>query len=137
MGQVNLILSAAPRISANHISAYDLKGQNIGQRSYTISATSPHLILPRAPTLLQILACIPTFRERSAITSRQQDILAIKSSQCDIAIHQYKRLSIIMASRVMVPFLVAMMLLTGVCNTLLSKYQVCIIFGPNSDAPSY
>ena len=29
-----------------------------------------------------------------------------------------------MASRVMVPFLVAMMLLTGVCNTLLSKYQV-------------
>ncbi|KAL6713359.1 hypothetical protein ACLMJK_008824 [Lecanora helva] len=28
-----------------------------------------------------------------------------------------------MANRVMVPFLVAMMLLTGVCNTLLSKYQ--------------
>ncbi|KAL9125140.1 MAG: hypothetical protein Q9217_005607 [Psora testacea] len=28
-----------------------------------------------------------------------------------------------MASKVMVPFLVAMMLLTGVCNTLLSKYQ--------------
>lgn len=25
----------------------------------------------------------------------------------------------------MIPFLVAMMLLTGVCNTLLSKYQVC------------
>ena len=24
----------------------------------------------------------------------------------------------------MIPFLVAMMLLTGVCNTLLSKYQV-------------
>ena len=31
---------------------------------------------------------------------------------------------IIMANQVMVPFLVAMMLLTGVCNTLLSKYQV-------------
>ncbi|KAL8757070.1 MAG: hypothetical protein Q9184_004311, partial [Pyrenodesmia sp. 2 TL-2023] len=28
-----------------------------------------------------------------------------------------------MASKAMVPFLVAMMLLTGVCNTLLSKYQ--------------
>jgi hypothetical protein len=28
-----------------------------------------------------------------------------------------------MASKVVVPFLVAMMLLTGVCNTLLSKYQ--------------
>lgn len=25
----------------------------------------------------------------------------------------------------MIPFLVAMMLFTGVCNTLLSKYQVC------------
>ena len=34
-----------------------------------------------------------------------------------------------MASRVMIHFLVAMMLLTGVCNTLLSKYQVCIIPG--------
>ena len=29
-----------------------------------------------------------------------------------------------MAKQVMIPFLVAMMLLTGVCNTLLSKYQV-------------
>ncbi len=29
-----------------------------------------------------------------------------------------------MASRAAVPFLVAMMLLTGVCNTLLTKYQV-------------
>ena len=29
-----------------------------------------------------------------------------------------------MANQVMIPFLVAMMLLTGVCNTLLSKYQV-------------
>ncbi|KAL8898129.1 MAG: hypothetical protein Q9207_006861 [Kuettlingeria erythrocarpa] len=30
-----------------------------------------------------------------------------------------------MSSKAMIPFLVAMMLLTGVCNTLLSKYQVC------------
>lgn len=29
-----------------------------------------------------------------------------------------------MTSRAAVPFLVAMMLLTGVCNTLLTKYQV-------------
>jgi hypothetical protein len=29
-----------------------------------------------------------------------------------------------MAVNAMVPFLVAMMLLTGVCNTLLTKYQV-------------
>lgn len=29
-----------------------------------------------------------------------------------------------MASKAMIPFLVAMMLLTGVCNTLLTKYQV-------------
>lgn len=28
-------------------------------------------------------------------------------------------------SRGTVPFLVAMMLLTGVCNTLVTKYQVC------------
>jgi len=32
-----------------------------------------------------------------------------------------------MANGVAVPFLVGMMLLTGVCNTLLSKYQVCAI----------
>lgn len=29
-----------------------------------------------------------------------------------------------MASRAMIPFLVGMMLFTGVCNTLLTKYQV-------------
>lgn len=29
-----------------------------------------------------------------------------------------------MASRAAIPFLVAMMLFTGVCNTLLTKYQV-------------
>lgn len=29
-----------------------------------------------------------------------------------------------MPKQVIIPFLVAMMLLTGVCNTLLSKYQV-------------
>lgn len=29
-----------------------------------------------------------------------------------------------MSSRAAVPFLVAMMLVTGVCNTLLTKYQV-------------
>lgn len=29
-----------------------------------------------------------------------------------------------MAVKAVVPFLVAMMLLTGVCNTLLTKYQV-------------
>jgi hypothetical protein len=29
-----------------------------------------------------------------------------------------------MASRAMIPFLIAMMLLTGVCNTLFTKYQV-------------
>jgi hypothetical protein len=31
-----------------------------------------------------------------------------------------------MASRNMIPFLVSMMLLTGVCNTLLTKYQVSL-----------
>jgi len=30
-----------------------------------------------------------------------------------------------MASKALIPFLVTMMLVTGVCNTLLSKYQVC------------
>lgn len=29
-----------------------------------------------------------------------------------------------MATKAVIPFLVAMMLLTGVCNTLLTKYQV-------------
>lgn len=29
-----------------------------------------------------------------------------------------------MASKAVIPFLVGMMLLTGVCNTLLTKYQV-------------
>ena len=33
-----------------------------------------------------------------------------------------------MASRTAIPFLVGMMLLTGVCNTLLTKYQVCLKF---------
>jgi hypothetical protein len=32
-----------------------------------------------------------------------------------------------MASRAAIPFLVTMMLLTGVCNTLLTKYQVIIL----------
>lgn len=31
-----------------------------------------------------------------------------------------------MASKAMVPLLVGMMLLTGVCNTLLTKYQVSL-----------
>lgn len=31
----------------------------------------------------------------------------------------------IMPARAIIPFLVAMMLVTGVCNTLLTKYQVC------------
>ena len=35
-----------------------------------------------------------------------------------------------MASKVVIPFLVAMMLVTGVCNTLLSKYQVAISASP-------
>jgi len=30
-----------------------------------------------------------------------------------------------MSTKGFIPFLVAMMLLTGVCNTLLTKYQVC------------
>lgn len=34
------------------------------------------------------------------------------------------RLVLAMASRAAIPFLVAMMLVTGVCNTLLTKYQV-------------
>lgn len=32
--------------------------------------------------------------------------------------------SLAMASKAVIPFLVAMMILTGVCNTLLTKYQV-------------
>lgn len=35
-----------------------------------------------------------------------------------------------MASKPFVPVLVAMMLLTGVCNTLLTKYQVGVFFCP-------
>jgi hypothetical protein len=31
-----------------------------------------------------------------------------------------------MAPKALVPLLVTMMLVTGVCNTLLTKYQVCI-----------
>ena len=34
-----------------------------------------------------------------------------------------------MANKAVIPFLVAMMLLTGVCNTLLSKYQVRPVTG--------
>lgn len=34
--------------------------------------------------------------------------------------------TLIMANKAVIPFLVAMMLLTGVCNTLLTKYQVCL-----------
>jgi len=30
-----------------------------------------------------------------------------------------------MAQKYLIPFLVAMMLVTGVCNTILTKYQVC------------
>lgn len=33
-----------------------------------------------------------------------------------------------MSTRGFIPFLVAMMLLTGVCNTLLTKYQVRIVW---------
>lgn len=40
-----------------------------------------------------------------------------------------------MASQAAVPFLVAMMLLTGVCNTLLGKYQVRKIL-PQTSLPS-
>lgn len=36
-----------------------------------------------------------------------------------------------MASKAVIPFLVGMMLLTGVCNTLLTKYQVRTIPSPN------
>ncbi|KAF1843034.1 MFS general substrate transporter [Cucurbitaria berberidis CBS 394.84] len=45
------------------------------------------------------------------------------------------RLTLVMAVKAAVPFLVAMMLLTGVCNTLLTKYQdmQCV---NNCDAPS-
>jgi hypothetical protein len=32
-----------------------------------------------------------------------------------------------MSTKGFIPFLVAMMLLTGVCNTLLTKYQVCLL----------
>jgi hypothetical protein len=32
-----------------------------------------------------------------------------------------------MSAKGFIPFLVAMMLLTGVCNTLLTKYQVCLL----------
>jgi hypothetical protein len=32
-----------------------------------------------------------------------------------------------MAFKALIPFLVAMMLVTGVCNTLLTKYQVCCL----------
>lgn len=31
----------------------------------------------------------------------------------------------IIPARAVIPFLVGMMLFTGVCNTLLTKYQVC------------
>jgi hypothetical protein len=39
-----------------------------------------------------------------------------------------------MANRALIPVLVTMMLVTGVCNTILNKYQVClaICFFPQS-----
>lgn len=36
----------------------------------------------------------------------------------------YQADSLMMASKYLIPFLIAMMLVTGVCNTLLTKYQV-------------
>lgn len=40
-----------------------------------------------------------------------------------------------MESRGLIPFLVAMMLLTGVCNTLLTKYQVRTPAASHSSSP--
>ena len=36
-----------------------------------------------------------------------------------------------MVSRALIPVLVTMMLVTGVCNTLLTKYQVCSCLSGN------
>lgn len=43
-----------------------------------------------------------------------------------------------MATKAMIPFLVGMMLLTGVCNTLLTKYQVRTLnaFPPSPSSPT-
>ncbi|KAF2857649.1 hypothetical protein K470DRAFT_260587 [Piedraia hortae CBS 480.64] len=40
-----------------------------------------------------------------------------------------------MVSRVAIPVLVGMMLLTGVCNTLLTKYQVRIVADSHQTVP--
>jgi hypothetical protein len=41
----------------------------------------------------------------------------------------------IIPARAIIPFLVAMMLLTGVCNTLLTKYQVGLLPPSPSSTP--
>jgi hypothetical protein len=41
----------------------------------------------------------------------------------------------IIPARAIIPFLVAMMLLTGVCNTLLTKYQVGLLPLPHPTTP--
>jgi hypothetical protein len=43
----------------------------------------------------------------------------------------------IIPARAIIPFLVAMMLFTGVCNTLLTKYQVCLVSSPPLPASSH
>lgn len=40
-----------------------------------------------------------------------------------------------MAANAVIPFLVAMMLVTGVCNTLLTKYQVTSTLSPLPTKP--
>jgi hypothetical protein len=42
-----------------------------------------------------------------------------------------------MPSKAMIPVLVTLMLATGVCNTLLTKYQVCPLLSPPSSPISF
>lgn len=44
-----------------------------------------------------------------------------------ISFSTFKMAGSIIPARAVIPFLVGMMLLTGVCNTLLTKYQVCLL----------
>ena len=72
-------------------------------------------------------ACLPTARAESPSTQTTLNLTIPTDplSTPQNRTHRYRNTEIaIMEIRALVPFLVAMMLLTGVCNTLLTKYQV-------------
>lgn len=82
---------------------------------------------PRGLSLLSFLPSLPgvylTFENRfqGGSAQRQTHSQSTHATRQDC---QRAADNTTMASRAMIPFLVGMMLFTGVCNTLLTKYQV-------------